>query len=348
MTLHLVYPHKNSISAPNVIGFKLAEELRKYFDVVTYNWDSVLKITPKQGDILIGHSHPFPYTVFRRSLEHTGWSRKILMQPYNSEWSQVGYIDDVIDKCDLYLAITGDYWFNRVANDKASRWLPKMIQLNLAVDRNQFPNLKEFFNPVGKRKFIYIGNDHPGKNLPYLREIASRLSSYEFAWAGKGTLCPELKSLGYVDFSSPEGRKLVSDYDFMITVGNADANPTTILEALSWGLIPVCTPTSGYQDEMGIVNIPHDDVNNACAVIEDLQVMDSDNLRRISSSGNKILSEKYNWRNFFEIVSNSIRSDYSPKIDLRKIEHYSYPLSYSHKMLAKLVVNNFLDLLDRR
>jgi glycosyltransferase involved in cell wall biosynthesis len=174
------------------------------------------------------------------------------------------------------------------------------------------------------------------------------LGSYEFAWAGKGTSCPELISLGYVDFSSPEGRKLVSNYDFMITVGNADANPTTILEALSWGLIPVCTPTSGYQDEMGIVNIPHDDVNKACAIIEDLQAMDSGKLSRISRSGNRILSEKYNWRNFFEIVTNSISTDYSPKIDLRKFDHYSYPPAYGHKMLAKLVVNNFLDLLGRR
>jgi hypothetical protein len=223
-----------------------------------------------------------------------------------------------------------------------------MMQLNLAVDRIQFPSLKKSFNLAGKRKFLYIGNDHPGKNIPYLREIASRLGTYEFAWAGKGTSSSGLKSLGYVDFSSPEGRKLVSNYDFMITVGNADANPTTILEALSWGLIPVCTPTSGYQDEMGIVNIPHDDVNRACLIIEELQAMDSEKLSIISSSGDKILTEKYNWSNFFKVVLNSINTDFSPQLDIRKFDDHSYQSAYGHKILAKLFVNNFLDLLGRR
>lgn len=348
MTVHLVYPHKNYISAPNVIGFKLAEELSRYFDVVTYNWDSIRKITPKEGDILIGHSHPFPFTIFRRSVEHAGWARKLIMQPYNSDWSQVGYIDDVIDKCDLFLAITGDYWFQRISSEKTSRWLPKMIQLNLAVDRNQFPFLKKSFNPVGKRKFIYIGNDHPGKNLPYLRAIASRFDSYEFAWAGKGTSCQELKSLGYIDFSMPDGRELISSYDFMITVGNADANPTTILEALSWGLIPVCTPTSGYQNEIGIINIPHDDVNEACAVIENLQSMDSHNLNKISNLGKKVLSEKYNWQIFFREVLNAINTKYSPTINRKKFDDYSYRIANQPIMLAKLAVNNLTDLLSGR
>jgi len=46
----------------------------------------------------------------------------------------------------------------------------------------------------------------------------------------------------------------------MLTVGSADANPTTILEAMAWGLIPICTPTSGY---MGIPSIPNVPVGNA-------------------------------------------------------------------------------------
>jgi glycosyltransferase involved in cell wall biosynthesis len=348
MTVHLVYPHKNSISAPNVIGFKLAEELRKYFDVVTYNWDSVRMITPKAGDVLIGHPHPFPFTIFRRSVEQSGWARKIIMAPFNADWNQSGFIDNFIDKCDLFLAITGDYWFERIASAKASRWLPKMVQLNLAVDRKQFPNLKESFNPAGNRKFIYIGNDHPGKNLPYLREIASQLGSYEFAWAGRGGPCPELKSLGYVDFSLPESRRLISGYDFMITVGSADANPTTILEALAWGLIPVCTPTSGYQNEFGIVNIPLNDVNKACAMIEELQAMDLNELGQICDAGKRLLTEKYNWQIFFDKVLNAINRKDSPLISDRKFNNDSHRTVNGARMFAKLIVNNLSDLLGGR
>ena len=37
--IHLVYPHLNKISAPNVIGHKLIEFLSQSSAVRAYNWD---------------------------------------------------------------------------------------------------------------------------------------------------------------------------------------------------------------------------------------------------------------------------------------------------------------------
>ena len=33
--------------------------------------------------------------------------------------------------------------------------------------------------------------------------------------------------------------KIISEYDFLIHTSNFDANPSTVLEAMSWGLIPI-------------------------------------------------------------------------------------------------------------
>jgi len=340
MTVHLVYPHQNLISAPNVIGYKLSIELRKHFDVVTHDWDSIKTIRPNSGDILIGHPHPIRFTIFRNSVKLTGWRRKIIMQPYNFDYSQVGYIDDVIDECDLFLAITGDYWFKNIKNSSTSRWLPKMKQLNLAVDRLQFPQFKKSFNPPGERRFLYIGNDHRGKNLSYLSSIATKLYGYEFAWAGKGAAYSGLKKLGYIDFATSTGRQVVENYDFMITAGKADANPTTILEALSWGLIPICTETSGYCSEFGIVNISNDDVDSACSVISELQFMEADDLSRLAKAGDVLLTQKYNWKSFFSVVLDSLFSDANPSIPPKLVASQSRVSGITLKGLAKLVVNN--------
>ena len=347
MTVHLIYPHQNRISAPNVIGYKLSDELRKFFDVVVHDWDSIKTIVPKAGDILIGHPHPIPFTIFRNSIKLPGWKRKIIMQPYNADFDQIGYLDDVIEQCDLFLAITGDYWINNIQDSLTLRWLPKMVQLNLAVDKLQFPKIKTVFKPAGSRKFLYIGNDHPGKSLSYLSSIATKLNSYEFAWAGKGAAYSGLKKLGYVDFSTPEGRQIVAGYDFMITVGRADANPTTILEALSWGLIPICTETSGYSNEYGIVNIPNNDIASACSILSDFQFIDERELLKLTEAGSLLLENKYNWKCFFAVVLNSLTSDASPAI-AKKSGHYTFNLNRKNlKMTAKLMVNNFARLWGR-
>jgi hypothetical protein len=51
--------------------------------------------------------------------------------------------------------------------------------------------------------------------------------------------------------------------DFMITMGNRDANPTTILESSAMGLVAVCPVGSGYTESDGVFNISGTDFNSA-------------------------------------------------------------------------------------
>lgn len=309
--IHLIYPHRPRISAPDVIGHTLMTQLGRDHSVRAHDFDRMYRIDPEPGDILIGHAHPMPWTVFRRSARRLGWARRILLEPFNADWGQVGFIDDIIDDCDLFLAITGRYWFQHLSGATA-RWKPKMVHVDLGVDRSRFPRLRYDVARKGERKFLYVGNDHPGKNLPYLDVIAGTWRGGSIDWAGRGKPLTHVRSLGFVDFSSEAGQRLVSKYDFLITVGSADANPTTILEAMSWGLTPVCTPTSGYVDEPAIINIPGDDLAGACAVLDMLQQMDEGVILDLRRQAEDRLAVHYNWDRFVGQVRAAIASDASP------------------------------------
>jgi glycosyltransferase involved in cell wall biosynthesis len=345
MTVHLVYPHQNKISAPDVIGYALSRALLSIGPVITYDWDSIGKIVPNPNDILIGHPHPFPFTIFRRSLHNNNWSRVIILQPFNLDVNQVGYIDSIIDRCDRFLAITGKYWFDQIDQSCLSRWSTKMVHIDMAVDRNSFPRIKKKFNIPGKRKFIYIGNDNPVKNVSFLSKIAQALPEYCFAWAGKGADHLGLQRLGHIDFSSNIGKELVSQYDFMITVGTADANPTTILEAISWGLVPVCTPTSGYENIPGIVNVPTNDLDGAVSVLKRLQNAPEVELLSLVSRADEMLTTHFNWDRFCGQVIDALESDDSPLLprcltvrSVDRLNKWPYPGVY--RMFGYIVLNN--------
>lgn len=296
-TVHLIYPHGSRISCPDAIGRHVANRLRNYYDIRLYDWDSPGVIEPGGDDVLLGHPHPIPWTIFRRSLVRQGWRRTIAMLPYSHGYiGHMAWVDRMMVRCDQLLAITGDYWFDSVRSSPFSHWLNRMTQLDLAVDTNDFPRIKRKFNPIGKRRFVYIGSTIPSKNTHYLSELAERLPTTRFSWIGNGSRpIRGLDALGYRDFSCPSAKELIAEHDFLITVGSSDANPTTILEAMAWGLVPICTPQSGYVRYPGIVNIPLDAPEVAAEVLHSLQSAASDDLESLRKQNDSALKSHFTW-----------------------------------------------------
>lgn len=314
-TIHLIYPHGSRISTPDAIGRHLGQQLGQHYRVVYHDLESLVAIHPGPDDVLVGHAMPSPFTCFRRSLKQPGWRRVILISPYSHGDPQYNaYLDPFISQCDLYLAITGNYWFRSIQDSVFSHWFPKMIHLDLAVDRHEFPELKINFNPPGQRAFVYIGVSKPYKNLGYLNTIAGQLPETQVDWIGSGRPFPHLKPLGDHDFSNPEAQEMIRHYDFLITVGNSDPNPTTILEAMSWGLIPVCTEQSGYTGYEGIINLPLDDLESAMRVLRHLQEIPERQLLEIQRDNWKTLDDHFNWDRFTNQVIEAIESDISPPV----------------------------------
>ena len=314
-TIRLVYPHGPSIAAPRSIGRHLADRLSNDYDVHHYWWDEIRAIQPDPGDVLLGHPHPAPWTVFRRSARQPGWQRIIALWPFKTEPAEVAFADGVVARCDLNLAIAGDYWFEKLEHSLLSHWAPKMRRLDMAVDRNDFPVVKTDFNPPGSRRFLYVGSRGWAKNTGYLEEIGALMPSGTISWMGTGRSgIRGVSRLGRQDFTTKEALRLVAAHDFMLTVGRADANPTTVLEAMAWGLVPVCTPTSGYVSYPGIVNVPLDDATGAVAVLERLQACPEGRLREMQASNWQALDATFNWDRFTSHVLEAVRADESPPL----------------------------------
>jgi hypothetical protein len=114
---------------------------------------------------------------------------------------------------------------------------------------------------------------------------------------------PGVQALGPRDTSSEETRELVASYDFMITVGRSDANPMSVLEAMGWGLLPICTPQSGYVGEAGVANVPVDDLDGALAVLDSLQVAPARQLEAARLANDDRLAQHYTWQRFGDQVA---------------------------------------------
>lgn len=313
--VHLVYPHRPITSAPDVIGHQLAAHLTGRYEVVVHDWDVNRIIEPRDGDVLVGHAHPAPWTVFRRSVRRPGWARRVLLQPYHhGDTIQMAWADPVVRQCDLFLAITGPFWFGGISRSPFAHWKRKMVHVDLAVDRNDFPNVNESFNEAGDRRFLYIGNTHWGKNTEYISALVRR-TGIRVTWIGRGRPIEGVDSLGPMDLSTEAARKIVASHDFLLTVGRADANPTTILEAMAWGLIPVCTRQSGYTEAEGVVNVPLDDLEGASRVLTVLQQRAETELLVLQSKNHHALDSHYTWDRFGDQVIAAIESGEAPKLD---------------------------------
>lgn len=295
-TIHLVYPKSEKISTPDAIGRKLFDFLSTKYRVVQHDYFKFGQIKPEIGDVLIGHAHPNPWTIFRRSLDNPNWAKKILLQPFTTDLDQSAFIREVVPRCDLFLAITGEFWRDTYKFSEFSWIEPKFKHVDLAIDRQDFPRIKQEFSPKGKRKFCYIGNNAYWKNFPYFTELAKAFDPDRVVTIGVDL--PSVKSLPRMNFADAEAKAVLAGFDFLLMTGYSDANPTVILEAMSWGLIPVVTRQSGYYTCPGIVNIPLNDPIAALDVMNALDQMDELDLKNLVGQNDAFLETTFKWDRF--------------------------------------------------
>ena len=345
-TIHLVYPHGDKVSCPDAIGRHLAARLSSRYRVVLYDWQVFGKIQPGPNDVLIGHACEIYMTLFRHSCRLKGWKRVLLLSPYcHGDDHQIAYNERIIPYCDLYLAITGNYWFTEIRNSGFAHWLPKMRHLDLAIDRADFPVVKRKFNLPGTRKVLYVGRDgitSRYKNTRYLMDIAAAMPDTEFGWIGTNTCNGNIRPLGHHDFRTEKSHEIVAKYDLLLTVGHADANPATILEAMSWGLVPVCTPQSGYCGYEGIVNVPLGSLAATVDILRGLQEAPDTVLYEKQRANWQILDSHFNWDRVTAQVISAIESDESPPC---------LPVSFKRRcelLIAELTTPLWMKLLEPR
>lgn len=359
-TAHIIYPFdlKKKIN-PWSIGNNLFYTLKDKYDVKTYTWTSLEKIYPKRNDILIGHCHTNPLTIFRRSVANKNWYKKILVQPFNGDIKQMSHLYDLIPLCDDFIAICGNYWIKYLNNSIFKVWKKKITQVDLGLDPKQYPFIKKKFNEPGKRKFLYVGNDYSynnfAKNVDYLKLISEKIGISNFGTIGNKKV-GQIYHHGWTDFTKKKNLKLVAKYDFLIHTSSYDANPSTVLEAISWGLIPILTKQCGYEGFNYKTYIPLNDISVVEKKLKYLQYLDEKKLIKIQNKNIKILKKKYNWLNFRKTIRrviNSKKNNFNIKYTKKKIKHFENNRKRSpnhylrYKILFSIIKTNAKILLSK-
>jgi glycosyltransferase involved in cell wall biosynthesis len=338
LTIHLVYPHRFRARTPDAIGHNLAKGLKAQgFDVVAYGLyeDLILPFSPKSNDVLLGHPRWEANNTFRKLLQLKGWGRIIVLHPFCPlDLRSYAHLYFYCNSADSFIGITGKYWKKEITKTYFCEWHKKFRQIDLAIDQNFFPKVKNDFNHPGKRKFLFVGNHPHYKNVDFLNKLAGNLKHIEFHRIGpKSRRFENLIQHGEFEISSYEGKQLIKNMDFMITTGNRDANPTTIIELSSMGLVAVCPVGSGYYESDGVFNISGHNMSLAMKQINSLNFIDESVLNRKRRQMDRLIGERYSWPVF---SSNVIKEIESKKI-------YNYKIRSFFSLAIIFFVFYFLD-----
>ncbi len=338
MVIHLVYPHENRISTPHAIGHELVLGLESQgYEVCPYDlYDDIPDdFQPREGDILLGHPRWETESAFDSLLRKNGWKRIYMIHPFcPADLQSYAHLYPYSQLVDRFIAITGSYWKGGVKNTAFSEWMGKFFQLDLAVNLENFPRVKQKFNPSGKRKFLFIGNHPHYKNVGFLDRLAGCFPHVEFHRIGP--VSRHFKNLiqhGPHTLNSSFAIDLISQVDFHITMGNADANPTTILEAAAMGLVSVAPVGSGYYESDGVLNISGENLDEAIQTIQYLMSVDDAFLESKRAQMDALLKNRYSWNRFVEEVITEINRP--EKINYKINSWYDKLRIYSTYCFAK-------------
>lgn len=248
-TLHLVYPYGDRNVAPWTIGNNLAAAARvRGYDVLQYDWAQPGAICPVgDDDVLIGHPHPVPGHVFTASLwaNMRRWSRVVAMTPWGGLSSTEAMLYALEPVVNRFALICGPTWAARVPAGLQD----KSVCVDMAVDRAHYPRVRHHFAGPGHRRILYVGCTVESKGTDRLTRLIGRGATVFHIGPG---FIPDAYECGYIDTTSVEARELASECDFIIAPGRNDANPTTVLEGASWGLLPLVTEGAGWGEDVAV------------------------------------------------------------------------------------------------
>ena len=205
-----------------------------------------------------------------------------------------------------------------------------MIQLDLGINQKDYPFIKSKFGKNFKRKLIYIGNDYSynnfAKNLHYLKKIIDRSKNNNFSSAGNKQVSQE-KHYGWLDFANKNALKIIKNYDFLIQVSKNDANPSIVLEAISWGLIPLVTKGCGYEELNKKLIISQDNYIEVIKKIDFFQKKDEKYLKKIQKENLNLLTKNFSWKKFQKKIR-SIILEKNNKNNKNKFFYKSKEINY--------------------
>lgn len=297
-TIHLVYPADDQRkSSPWTVGNNLKEKIGGQFNIEIHEWDANYLITPGANDILIGHPHPKVNTVFRKSFAGP-WSRRFVICPFTTNPQQMYFVEPYARRADAFFAICGPTWADKIDGSLYSHLRMKFVHLDMGIDPDDWPPLEREFSQEGQRRFAFIGSSLALKGTPFLEKISSHRPKSELSWIGASSwVRSNAVRIPYLDLNSIEGRSALSQFDFILSPGKSDANPTVLFEAMCLGLIPICTIESGYEDEKHFYLLNYGQIPEAMKLFDHLQNISPDELK-MRREENYLFIKNFTWNRF--------------------------------------------------
>lgn len=245
------------ISSPYTISYHVGRMLRDRATERGYafrfvNLDSVEPVTFDPGDVVIGHVWDTPGSFMQQALI-ADIKAKIVLQPYSAGMVSAGDVARYIEmfqRADALLFITGEYWYNTMPDSPFAVLYPKVTRLDMAINPALHPYSKTHWNPPGERAVCVIGHDTPTKGYRHVAELA-RVAGFRLGHFGSANPAtfehvPCMTLHGGHLFTPDKIAALCREFDALIAMPIADANPTVLLEAAAWGLRVFCTKLAGY------------------------------------------------------------------------------------------------------
>lgn len=287
--------------------------LNQVAPVRLYHLTEIIRSPARTADWFLGHP-VFPYFTGAKGVTEIVAVSPIrpkifaLITPLHcrpdldSNHINIGFLNHVgllLEGADVLFAIMGEYWWHEWDRSPYAHWKPKMVRLDMAIDASGFPFLRHRFNPEGRRRYLYVGNNEERKGVRFLNQLFAQCSDLECGWIGNGPEMPHVKRISEFRPLTPEFvASVMQDYDFFISPSLVDPNPTTILESMAWGLPVLCTPQSGYYETEFRLNIYSDDLARSEAALRRLQHESETNLLHMSKTARRVVEENYSWADF--------------------------------------------------
>lgn len=306
------------IYAPHSITFNLLKAFQKIGVVVRlYDWTEHTKCNLKKDDILLFHPRPTSTKAQTRPDQKSiGWrtatsnpsTKKYIIIPYNHDPRQTLWLKPFFKhQITGFITISGKYWSDTWQQSPLKNDLLNIdaLHIRMAIDASEYPVVKKKFNPPGKRKFLYVGSTGYPKNTEELENIAAKCPNFQGGYISRGEIKGWKKIANFANLTPEYMSKLAEEYDIFINTSEFDAQATTVLEQMCFGLPIACTPETGYVHQ-SIIKLDVNDTQFNCKQVQLMQGMPTEDLINLAKKNREIAETVYNWDLFTKEVINFI------------------------------------------
>ena len=308
---NVVWP--TPVHAPYSITKAISDAFSDEYTPLLYDLRQRGEVSVGENDLFLGHPWPDVSTKKQNSNCWTKYDRTVvsnrtvlrnprrrnvmMISPFNTDLGQVEWVGPLLKKCSVYIGICGDFWAEKTSSLAGLFGECKFEHLNMAIDTDQYSACKESFAPPGERRFLYIGRVSDEKNTAMLTRLAERIPGFRCDYIAQGRIDNCTKIADNIVLTNRFVAQHLSKYDVFLSPSRADAQATTVLEAMSWGLVVAATRESGY-DHDSIFRLSTDDVEYNVNVIKRIQSMNGSELHERVLGNFNLIREKYSWSVF--------------------------------------------------